>query len=259
MSSLLKPKGTAIVTMNNGTKYTAIANTVIFVSSFEDHLGPALYQGLDENPQRKGYKLEDMVYFEDMKKFTVNIDNHKVTGVLDIIDYNDVKKAKRLFDLQEQLWFIDIDKPTDMMSISVLDLLSVEFDYRNTPACTLPMALLNRIDFDDLLVPQAFIKFNLRDFSRGMPREYWSVELPLIENANVALKRLKSFEITKIIHEAEMYKPNTEVELNIEKRNGEVFQDKLNCRIDIYVLSKAGLISPRLTTIKKITFDAMTI
>jgi hypothetical protein len=92
-----------------------------------------------------------------------------------------------------------------------------------------------------------------------VPRDYWSTELPLEENGKIPIKRIKSIEITKVIREAEMFKPYTEVELTVERRNGEIFQDKINSVISMYVLTKAGLATPPLSCIYKITFNYLTV
>jgi hypothetical protein len=120
------------------------------------------------------------------------------------------------------------------------------------------MALIERRGFDSLLVPQGFVQLCLRDFSNVAPRDFWSTELPFEANGKIPIKRIKAMEITKVIREAEMFKPYTEVELSVEKRNGELFEDKINCVISMYVLTKAGLASPSLGSIRRITFNYLT-
>lgn len=253
------PKGTAIISMTDGTEHTAIANTLLFLSTFEGKVCAYFYHGLDEKTEKKPYKCEDMVYFEDMEEFRVNLAKDKSGGTLIIRDYDGEEQIKKLVDLKEELWFISPDKPGELITVPITDTARVVFNFRATPHYSLPMALIERKDLENLLIPQAFIQLCLRDTSGVIPRYYWSTGLPLEVNGSLPIKRIKSIEITKVIREEKMYQQYTEVELIVEKRNGEVFQDKINTVISLFVLTKAGLVSPAITKIKKIIFNAVTI
>ena len=253
------PKGTAVITMSDGAQHTAIANTLLFLSSFEGYIGTRLYQGLDEKPEKKEYKREDMIYFEDMEEFKVSIAEDKSAGTLIITDYEGEKQTKKLVDLKEELWFISPDKPGELKTVSIKDTAKVIFNFRNSPSCALPMALIERKEQESLLVPQAYVQLNIGDYSRMIPSFYWSTELPLEANGRLSIKRIKSIELTKVIRQTGMFQPYTEVELTVEKRNGELLDDKLDSVLTLYVLTKAGLVSPAIGTIKKITFNAMTL
>lgn len=252
------PKGTAVITMRDGVQHTAIANTMHFLSGFEGGIGAKLYQGLDEKPNKTGYKCEDLIYFEDMTEFTVDLASDKLSGVLTIIDCDGEKKTKKLTDMQEELWFISPERPADVTAIPLTEISHVVFHFRTIPSCTLAMVLIERKERENLLVPQAFVQLHIGDYSRMIPHFYWSTELPLEENGKLAIKRIKNIEVTKVIREAGMFQPYTEVELIVEKRNGELLHDKLDTVFSLFVLTKSGLISPSMETVHKITFNYMT-
>ncbi|MPM82825.1 hypothetical protein SDC9_129887 [bioreactor metagenome] len=253
------PKGIASVVLKDGRQYSAIANTLLFVSWFEGHIGSMLYQGLDEKHEDRNYKHEDLIYFEDMQEFTVKLTDDDKTGYFQITDYDNQQQTKKINNPTEEIWFIDADQPSELRKVNFQALNTVKFNHGMKPDKPILMTLIQRKDQPDLAVPQAFIQFGLRDSTNVVPRGYWSTDLPLETNGKIALKRLKSITIDQVIRTPAMYQMYTEAELTIEKKNGEIIKDRLNENITMHVLTKSGLSEPLIAKMTKIIFNALDI
>lgn len=231
------PKGTAYITLTDGTVYEAIANSLLCCAvGIEINAGnyQRLYPGFDNPSKDISYRLEKMVLFSDMQSVSRQEDT------LCVCDYDDemivIHPVKDM-----QLWFIDGNDNKQHNCIAIDHLQSITFNRFLTPSFDVAGCILT---FEDgmLSVPFSYLVFNIDFSNTGIPEMKLTTELSPISDFPLTLKRIRRLTVIKLIKAAKMYSPLTEAEIEVDLKNGETSRFTFSRRVNILALTGNGVL-----------------
>ena len=231
------PRGTAQITMSDGTKIEAIANSLLcYTAKMEKNFctTPRLYAGLDNYHDDNNYHLEDMILFADMQSIKRQGD------ILLITDYDEETTEIRLVE-DMTFWCLDGGSKNKYNSITVSEIDEVIFNRMETPDFSIGICKITMQD-GVFTVPSAYLNF-LIDFKNSpFPNMKITTDLVPLSGYALNLKRIRTFSVVKIIKAAEMYSPETEAEIEGNLKNGETYRFTFKRRISIYALTGNGVL-----------------
>lgn len=231
------PKGTAHITLVDGTVREAIANSLLCCAvGIEINAGnyQRLYSGFDNPTNDIKYQLEKMVLFSDMQSVS------RQNDTLAVLDYAD--ETTIIHPVKEMsLWFIDGSDCKKFTSVAIDDLQKMTFDRTRTPDFEVSFCKI-KFEDDEVFSPFAYLVFNIDLNSSGIPDMKLTTDLSPIAGFPLTLKRIKKLSVAKLIKPAAMFSPLTEAEIEVELKNGETNRFTFSRRFNIMALTGNGVL-----------------
>lgn len=249
------PKGTAKITMNDGTQYTATANTLIAYLKKSGNYIRYPYRYLDDTASLP-CSSDETIVFEDLSTISLSRSEDGSIILAKCTDYDDITYIKEISDTQADFWCITGNDQKVMTQIPVANVREIVFNYQSTPDYAIPMTLIERSTSKSLLVPRASVIAEIRISNLGGAPSFFFVDyVPLETSGNLPFKRIRTLTVDNITKEPKMFSPETEAVLTVVKKNGETVTDNLNSCYTLFSLTSNEIISPALSSIIKITFE----
>ena len=230
------PEGTATIITNDGTQYTAIANSLIRKAKGIEPSSIVfkLYNGFDNPSAENEYTAENMVYFKDMLSVS------KSDGFFKVTDKNGVSKDISLLT-DASLLFIGSHDTGLPQEVKEKNIVSIDFDWSQTPAVNIKYCSITQSD-GSFNTPAALVWFfvNKNEGTGNPPSMLLSRDLSQYFDREIKISDLKRIEITKNPSEEE-YPSSLEgfqTEMILYLKTGE--QIELTVGKFFYIYAKAG-------------------
>ena len=185
------PSGTAIIETLDGTRYTAIANSLVLKTDEVESSGSEqLYKGLDNPANDDDSGISDLISFGEIESVTRNGDK------LDVVDIDGLTTSLGLLEEGEILFIGEKDTGTPT-SVLEKDIRSITFDRSSTPPTEIKYCTV-RLDSGFYKSPVAFLWFNVNaNEGQGWPWMYLAQDLRVYAGIPLPVKRIQELIVTK--------------------------------------------------------------
>ena len=230
------PEGTATIITKDGTHYTAVANSLIREAKGIEPLRswPNLYSGFDNPSETNEYTAQNMIFFHDMLSVT------KKDGLFMVTDKNGNSKEISLMT-DASLLFIGSHDTGLPQEIKEKDIVSIEFDWSQTPAADIKYCTVTQTD-GSFKTPAALVWFfvNKNEGTGKPPSMVPTRELSQFFDRKISISDLERIEITKNPTDAEFASSSEEfqTEMILYLKSGE--QEVLTVSKFFSIYAKAG-------------------
>lgn len=249
------PKGTAVITTNDGKAVTAIANSLtMYAADIEsDRSAPWLYMGLDNalpedfNSSENSYSGENMIYFADMTGV------ERASGALRITDIDGKQTDVTPPDTAE-LWYLGEANDIKPETVLLSNVKSISFDRDSTPDFEVRYARVSTTQ-ENYLSPVAYIWFNINLSSGGIPSMKLSQELTIYTDQPVTVQNMKKYVVTKNGKSGTSFSAPEGIECRAELRNGDDVSFEMSGYFSFFAMGHNGAIKrPAREDLKEIDF-----
>ena len=250
------PSGTAIIETVDGSKYTAIANSLVLkTDEIASTWADILYKGLDNPANDQNSDDSDLISFAEMESVTRNGEK------LDIVDIDGLTTSLDLLESGEILFIGEKDTGAPM-SVYEKDIQSITFDRNSTPPTEIKYCTV-KLDSGSYRSPVAFLWFTVNtNEGHGMPSMHLCQELSTYSGIPLPVKRIQKLTVTKNGTDPNMYvvtedNPHPDqTEMTIELTTGEEANITTGHYFNIYTMAKYGAIQePSYSELREIEME----
>ena len=251
------PSGTAIIETLDGTRYTAIANSLVLkTDEVVRSRSEQLYKGLD-NPANDDDDsgISDLISFGEIESVTRNGDK------LDVVDIDGLTTSLGLLEEGEILFIGEKDTGTPT-SVLEKDIRSITFDRSSTPPTEIKYCTV-RLDSGFYKSPVAFLWFNVNaNEGQGWPSMYLAQDLRVYAGIPLPVKRIQELIVTKngnpsnILTVTEDNPHPEQTEMTIKLTTGEEAYIITGHYFNIYTMSAYGALrEPSVSELRSIEME----
>ena len=233
------PEGTATILTNDGTQYTAVANSLVRKASGIEPLRawPNLYSGYDNPSEENQYTAKNMIFFKDISAVA------REDSVLKVTDKNGNTKDITLLT-DASLLFIGIKDNGYPQEIKENKIVSIDFDWTKTPSVDIKYCQITQAD-GSFIAPVSLFWFlvNRNEGTGNPPSMALARDLSQYFDRNVDISDLDRIEITKNPTDAEYASSSEEYQTKmiLYLRNGEKLELTVSKFFVLYAKAKDGL------------------
>ncbi len=248
-----EPKGTAVITMKDGTVYTAVANSLLLDSKkmiYSVGGNEYLYDGIDTPDVENKYELTNM------KSFLEIVSINSEDGIFHVVDGENQELSYTLPD-DAQFWFITEATTYMPEKIAAADVVSIVFDRTQTPNTDgLPYCTVNAKD-GYFRTPAAFLFLNYNTSANYITVMRIAHEFTPFSNYPTKIRSLARLTVTKQGSDDPTFYATVPMEFEATLKSGEVLDFVMSGRFHIYAVSKYGRIRTLgNSTLLSIVFDS---
>ena len=250
------PSGTAFIETLDGTRYTAIANSLILKTDEVESSGSEhLYKGLDDLVNDENPDESALISFAEMESVTRNGD------MLDIVDIHGSTTSLELLEEGEILFIGEKDTGTPT-SVLEKDIRSITFDRSSTPPTEIKYCTV-RLDSGFYRSPAAFLWFNVNaNEGYGLPSMYLTQDLRVYAGIPLPVRRIQVLIVTKNGNDAQYYviteeDPHPEeTEMTVKMTTGEEAYIITGHYFSIYTMAADGALrNPSVRELRSIEME----
>lgn len=234
------PSGTAFIETIDGTKYTAIANSLVLkTNEIENAPAEILYKGLDNPAEDENSDDGDLISFSEMESVKRNGEK------LDIVDIDGLTTTLEPLENGEILFIGETDTGTPI-SVYEKNIRSITFDRSSTPPTKIKY-LKVKLDSGFYRSPVSFIWFSVNTNEGGfIPSMHLVQDLSTYSGIPLPVKRIQKLTVTKNGNDSDAYvitedDPHPdETEMTIKFTTGEEVNITTGHYFSIYTMAAYG-------------------